>query len=413
MKNKFKDFAATPKNSNWLKLIERENELYGRPDDIRSQFARDYTRIIHSLAYRRLKHKTQVFFNAAGNDHICTRMEHVLHVDSVSSTIASFLGLNEELTKAIAMGHDLGHAPFGHEGERALAEIAKNNLGEDFKFWHEENGLYFADNIELLEDYESNLQNLNLTYAVRDGIISHCGEVDENGLKPREELFDLSKFKNPGQTNAATWEGCVVKVADKIAYLGRDIEDAMRLDYFDEKQKQKLRDLAKLTKNSTINTTVIMHSMILDLCKNSDPVKGLTMSDEAYSQLVQIKNFNYENIYFNKRLEPYKKYSELILGQIFEVLSSYYRGSDTLEYLYENNFDKRKFVKDFVLWIMQYCDMEFSEGLKKQKTNLSQKNKKIYGNLDCEKVYMRAVLDYISGMTDNYAYDAFNELLGC
>lgn len=202
-------------------------------------------------------------------------------------------------------------------------------------------------------------------------------------------------------------------MADKIAYLGRDIEDAMRLDYFDEKQKQNLRDLAKLTKNSTINTTVIMHSMILDLCKNSDPVKGLTMSDEAYSQLVQIKNFNYENIYFNKRLEPYKKYSELILGQIFEVLSSYYRGSDTLEYLYENNFDKRKFVKDFVLWIMQYCDMEFSEGLKKQKTNLSQKNKKIYGNLDCEKVYMRAVLDYISGMTDNYAYDAFNELLGC
>jgi dGTPase len=221
MKGKFKDFAAVPENPKWDKFIERENSLYGRPDDIRSQFARDYTRIIHSLAYRRLKHKTQVFFNAAGNDHICTRMEHVLHVDSVSSTIASFLGLNEGLTKAISMGHDLGHAPFGHEGERALAEIAKKNLGEDFSFWHEENGLYFADNIELLEDYESNLQNLNLTYAVRDGIISHCGEIDENGLKPRTELFDLSNFKKPGKVNAATWEGCVVKVADKIAYNGK------------------------------------------------------------------------------------------------------------------------------------------------------------------------------------------------
>lgn len=105
---KFENVATVEENSNWNALVKREKALYSRPDDVRSPFARDYTRILHSLAYRRLKHKTQVFFNI-DNDHICTRMEHVAHVESVSHTIAKCLGLNDELTKAIAIGHDLGH----------------------------------------------------------------------------------------------------------------------------------------------------------------------------------------------------------------------------------------------------------------------------------------------------------------
>lgn len=106
---KFENVATVEENSNQNALVKREKALYSRPDDVRSPFARDYTRILHSLAYRRLKHKTQVFFNI-DNDHICTRMEHVAHVESVSHTIAKCLGLNDELTKAIAIGHDLGHA---------------------------------------------------------------------------------------------------------------------------------------------------------------------------------------------------------------------------------------------------------------------------------------------------------------
>ena len=146
-KEKFKSVAAMPKNDNWEKLTERTSELYSRNDDVRSPFARDYTRILHSLAYRRLKHTTQVFFNI-DNDHICTRMEHVAHVESVSHTIAKCLGLNDELTKAIAMGHDLGHAPFGHQGETVISELSEKYLEE--KFWHEKNGLRFVDKIELL-----------------------------------------------------------------------------------------------------------------------------------------------------------------------------------------------------------------------------------------------------------------------
>ena len=118
---KFKEVSANPSNPIWNKFIDREETIYQRPNDIRSEFARDYTRILHSNGYRRLKTKTQVFF-ATKNDHICTRIEHVNHVASVSTTIAKNLGLNEELVNAIALGHDIGHAPFGHHGETVIRD---------------------------------------------------------------------------------------------------------------------------------------------------------------------------------------------------------------------------------------------------------------------------------------------------
>ena len=179
MKNEFEKYATNENNPKWQNSIKREKEIYKRKNDIRSEFERDYNRILHCNAYRRMKHKTQVFFSPE-NDHICTRIEHVMHVESVSYTIAKYLGLNTELTKAIATGHDIGHSPFGHEGERILSQISERDIGE--KFWHERNGMEFVDKIELLEDINKNKQNLNLTYAVRDGIISHCGEIDENCL---------------------------------------------------------------------------------------------------------------------------------------------------------------------------------------------------------------------------------------
>ena len=232
MEKKFKDYAANENNPRWGNMIRREKEIYKRENDIRSEFERDYTRILHNNAFRRLKHKTQVFYSPE-DDHICTRIEHVMHVESVSYTIAKCLGLNTELTKAIATGHDLGHSPFGHEGERILSEISQKEIGESF--WHERNGLEYVDKIELLEDYNRNKRNLNLTYAVRDGIISHCGEIDENKLKPREEYIDLEEYTMPNQYAPYTWEACVVKIADKISYLGRDIEDAIAMGILDDK----------------------------------------------------------------------------------------------------------------------------------------------------------------------------------
>ena len=122
MINSFKSGSAIESNSKWNNIIKREYELYSRGNDIRSDFERDYTRIIHSLAFRRMKHKTQVFFSPI-NDHICTRMEHVILVESISDTIATCLELNTKLTRAIAISHDIGHSPFGHQGESILSKI--------------------------------------------------------------------------------------------------------------------------------------------------------------------------------------------------------------------------------------------------------------------------------------------------
>ncbi len=224
-KKTFSQVAAFPENPKWQNCISRLGKLSHRKYDIRSEFERDYNRILNCTAYSRLKHKTQVFF-ATNNDHVCTRMEHVNIVASIAKTIARALGLNVELVEAMAFGHDLGHAPFGHHGETIIAEIMKQ---ENFpsSFWHEKNSLRMVDYIETLPNSRGEHENLSLTYAVRDGIVCHCGEVDENYLKPREEFVDLESMSK-GQYMPYTYEGCVVKICDKLAYIGRDIEDASR-----------------------------------------------------------------------------------------------------------------------------------------------------------------------------------------
>ena len=375
MKDLFKNYAANSNNLKWANMIKREEKLYSRGNDIRSEFERDYTRVIHSNAYRRQKHKTQVFFSPE-NDHICTRIEHVTYVESISYTIAKYLGLNVELTRAIAIAHDIGHSPFGHQGEKILSEISKRDLGKTF--WHEKNGLEFVDKIELLEDKSKNMQNLNLTYAVRDGIISHCGEIDENKLKPRDEYIDLNSYSKPNQYAPYTWEGCVVKIADKISYLGRDIEDAITLGILDEH----LDDLYKIlnkNKSEVINNTVIINSLIYDLCNNSSPEKGLCFSEEIFELIKEIKDFNYKYIYLSERLKPSTKYFELVLNQIYDTLNN---SKENLKRFYPELF------KDFEDWLSYYWNLP---------RNKNAKNKAIF-DLNDRKSYSQAIIYYIAGM---------------
>ena len=407
----FKDVSMTPSNPKWENMIKRQSELYRRLDDIRSPFARDYTRILHSMAYRRLKHKTQVFFNI-DNDHICTRMEHVAHVESVSNTIANNLGLNTELTRAIAMGHDLGHAPFGHQGETILTKLCKEYISDDMTFWHEKNGLRFVDCVELLADNYNIYKNLDLTYAVRDGIISHCGEVDENGLIPRDELIALERdFNRPGQFSPATWEGCIVKLSDKIAYIGRDIEDAIQLGFLDDEAKNTLRKMAKANDQNAINTTVIMHNLIIDVCQNSDPEKGICLSEKYLQQLNTIKKFNYEKIYHNKRFEAFKKYSELVLTQIFETLYSSYDGRHSFDSLSSMKKYYPTLVTTFAKWLSKYCDTNIVPEGELRESAYCCENQKIYGALESKEVYAQAIIDFIAGMTDRFAVKLFDELI--
>ncbi len=407
-KTKFQKVAAFPNNESWNLLISRQDELYSRSDDVRSPFARDYTRILHSMAYRRLKHKTQVFFNI-DNDHICTRMEHVAHVESVSSTIAKKLGLNEELTKAISMGHDLGHAPFGHQGETVIKKLCSEYLSKSF--WHEQNGLRFVDKVDLLEDNYKVFKNLNLTYAVRDGIISHCGEVDENGIFPRSIDIMIDDFDEAGKYQAVTWEGCVVKMADKIAYVGRDIEDAMNLGFLDQTAQNTLLRMAKVYDEKVLNTTVIMHNMIIDICENSSPTNGICLSSKFNQQLEDIKAFNYEHIYRHKRLEPFKHYSELVITQIFDTLLAMYDGKYTWNVLNENRRFVPQLISSFEKWLSRYCDTDIVPTGDLKDFALRCENSKIYKQLETYEIYAQAIIDYISGMTDRFAIVLFNELL--
>ncbi|MCD7810232.1 MAG: HD domain-containing protein, partial [Erysipelotrichaceae bacterium] len=309
---KFEKVAMDNHNSDYIKATKRNHQLYDRQNDLRSDFARDYTRIIFSQAYRRLKHKTQVFF-AVNDDHVCTRIEHVNLVESVSYTIALELGLNTELTKAIAAGHDLGHAPFGHGGEHILTDISMKHGLE--KFWHEKNSLHFVDSIELLEDDNHHWHNLDLTYAVRDGIISHCGEMNQRYIQKRDEYIDLNNYQYAGEYNPWTYEGCVVKMADKIAYLARDIEDALRLHIIDENQvfdlMQKLNAIDDYQFRA-INNGTIVNYFIFDVINNSNIDQGIGLSESALKRMKIIMDFNYKNIYEIDRVKIHNQYVSLI-----------------------------------------------------------------------------------------------------
>ena len=385
----FECVSTVQGNEKWENAIKREVPLYQRTNDIRSPFERDYTRIIHSTAYRRLKHKTQVFFSPE-NDHICTRSEHVTHVESISYTIAHYLGLNTELTRAIATAHDIGHSPFGHQGERILSKISERDVGE--RFWHERNGMVMVDKIELLENPDGDRFNLDLSYGVRDGIISHCGEIDENMLRPRDEFIDLYDYSFPNEFAPYTWEGCVVKISDKISYLGRDIIDAVTLGILDER----LEDLhGLLNVEGKINNTVIINDFIYDLCANSSVEKGLCFSDKMFDRLNEIKRFNYEYIYLSDKLKVSMSYFELILNTIYDFLKSLHSDRDRAMRICS------ELVLDFEDWISNYwCAERGSEN----------KNAVIFDTED-PKDWCRAIICYISGMTDNYAIETFNRII--
>jgi len=402
--NKFSSVCASRSNPKWNDFVKRKDELYRRESDIRSEFARDYNRILHCTAYRRLKHKTQVFF-ATGNDHVCTRIEHVNHVAAVSYTISKFLGLNTELTNAIAIGHDLGHAPFGHEGEKVLKTIARKQLKESF--WHERNSLWFVDKLETLSDQRGKQRNLSLTYAVRDGIISHCGEVDENAIKPRDKMIDLNNIEKANQYQPFSWEGCVVKKADKISYLGRDIEDALTLGILSDSQ---LEDLSKILNKSIhivirdINNAVLIHRFIIDLCESSSPESGIRFSEQSLQLMGSIKKFNFENIYSHPRLEYFKKYAGLILKSIFDRLLDFCRHKNVLQQIKEYERLHPLLCDTFSDWLIKYSDIDLEEKKKRKYDN------QVVYTMGSRDVYIRAIIHYISGMTDSFAIKIFDEL---
>ncbi len=413
MKDAFIQEKCQEGHPNWQQAIQRQHELYSRNNDIRTEFERDYTRVLHCEAFRRLKHKTQVFF-APRNDHICTRMEHVFHVASVASTIAKHLGLNEQLAAAIALGHDIGHAPFGHFGEDCLNSLLRQKQGENApkRFWHERNSLFFADYIETLQDPEGRAKNLDLTYAVRDGIVCHCGEVDESGIRPRSQAIPLYDIKKAGSVQPYTWEGCVVKLSDKIAYLGRDIEDARRYHILDMGAYRQLREIVgecfgfSATKTGkTVNTTVLINDLIVDLCQQSSPEAGLVFSPAYFKFMKKLKSFNFANIYNHWRLQEFEHYATVIIHTIYRLLCQ----TQPFVPSQKVGFCLKQYPllsATFEDWLVKYTSYNLEK-----RANIKFDSIQPVFDLSQPDSFNKCIIEFISGMTDQFAITIHEEII--
>lgn len=340
-----------------------------RKPDLRGDYFRDQTAIIHATPFRRLKHKTQVFFSPQ-NDHICTRIEHVLHVSTIATTICKGLGFDVELAQAIALGHDLGHAPFGHVGEKVLDELAKGMGG----FIHEVHSLRVVDKIT------RDGKGLNLTYAVRDGIVSHCGEEFQKSLTPLQEPKNLDTLTSR-QTLPLTYEGCVVRVADKIAYLGRDIEDAITVGLITAQDIP-----ANLRKNLGSTNGEIIDTLVMDVVKISEGKEEIAFSDTKYELICQLKDFNYERIYNHSLLLESDESIAALLKHLFSHLLKTFRKHG------ENK--KACLSSSFTV------DRHFGYFLSTREH--------LY---ESEPFPARCVVDFVAGMTDSYALESAREIL--
>ena len=282
--------------------------------DLRTGFQRDRDKILHSKAFRRLKHKTQVFFSP-NDDHYRTRMTHTLEVSQISRTIAKALSLNEDLTEAIALGHDLGHTPFGHSGEDALNEIMQEG---------------YKHNVQSIR-VVSHIEDLNLTKETLDGILNHTG---------KQKPFTL--------------EGQIVKISDRIAYINHDIQDALRAGIIKEENLPK--DSISYFSSSRSKR---LSKMVYDIVENSFDKPEIIMSQECSFYLNELRNWMFQNVYLNSIAKSEEDKAKNIIKQLF----------------------------------YHYCNL-----LNKYSTNSN------------EIIIERTASDYISGMTDRYALEKFEDV---
>jgi len=290
-----------------------------RPEDrlesgYRQAFSVDADRILHSLAYTRYIDKTQVFY-LIQNDHVTHRVLHVQLVSKIARTIGRFLGLNEDLIEAIALAHDIGHTPFGHDGERILAELChRHGIG------------YFHHNLQsfqFLDKVERKGRGWNLCLQTLDGIMGHDGEIHDQKLEPiKYKTFEsleneiLNKKENPeAKLIPMTLEGCVVRMADTISYIGRDLEDAIRLGMIQRSDIPK--DCAERLGNT--NGTIV-YNLVTDVITNSFEKSYTAFSHDVSMALKALKAFNLEHIYLNPQIKIHLG----IIRQLFEMLFERY-----------------------------------------------------------------------------------------
>ena len=350
--NNLSKFAAKEKEAIRFNFQEK---------DFRTEFFRDIDKILYSLSFIRYVDKTQVFSNN-NNDMISKRISHVQMVSKIARTIGRALNLNEDLIEAASLGHDLGHVPYGHQGEKILNEISlKHNEG------------FFAHNVQsvrTLMNIENNGLGNNVTLQVLDAILCHNGEIIQNVYSPvkkskEEFLEEYLKTYNDKQIlkkiKPMTLEGCVVRISDVVAYIGKDVEDAIRLGIIDITQvPNKIKNILGTTNSEIVNT------IVKDIIENSLNKNYIKLSENVFSALLDLMNFNYKNIYAKANTEEELQNIEIMFNKLFE--------------LYYEQIQNNKTNEDIYTLYLNEMDSSY---IKNNST-------------------ARIVIDYIAGMTDNF-----------
>ena len=296
--------------------------------DYRQDFSIDVDRILHTRAYARYIDKTQVFY-LIKNDHITHRVLHVQLVSKIARTIGRYLRLNEDLIEAISLGHDIGHAPFGHDGEHYLSELCqKHEIGY---FQHNVQSVQFLDNVERKG------MGWNLCLQTLDGILCHDGEVHDQLLQPvTKKTFDTlnreleTKKSDPNfSLTPMTLEGCVVRLADTIAYIGRDIEDAIRLNLIDRSE------LPAESVECLGNTNgTIVFNLVTDIIQTSFQKHYVAFSSDVSNALKRLKKFNMERIYLNPVIKTHSSKLNKLFEYLFEKYFSDIRKKNNASVIY-------------------------------------------------------------------------------
>jgi len=357
------------RNSQYL----RKNQTKPEEPYVRPPFFRDADRIIHSKAYSRYIDKTQVFF-LVDNDHITHRVLHVQLVSKIARTIGRALRLNEDLIEAISLGHDIGHVPYGHFGEKILSELCENNgIG---KFQHNVQSIQFLDVIE----------NCDLTLQVLDGILCHNGESHNKNLKPTgtiswksfQSKIEAITGKQKKDPFPVTIEGCVVRIADTIAYLGRDLQDAMEVELIPKDINiipKTCIELFEIKNWREINWSVL-DVLIKDVINNSYDKDSISFSDDVSMSIQEFYKYNMDNIYNSQKLTKESKKIRFMYTTLFEHFMADLENENEESLIYPD---------------LKNLDWISSEYIK-------------------NSTPPEIVRDYIAGMTDRYFEFVFNKI---
>ena len=363
-------------------LVSKGRYFKEKKTQLRSDFQRDRDRIIHSTAFRRLKHKTQVFVNTTG-DHFRTRITHSLEVAQIARTLSKFFNLNEDLCETLSLAHDLGHTPFGHAGEEALNECMK-------KFGGFDHNIQTLRTILFLENRYYEFKGLNLTFETLDGLIKHNGPI--KNLKKYEKILETRYFKNKIKfASSPSLEAQIASISDDIAYNSHDLEDGLKSNLFNLSDLEKIPILNKIVQKHTkkiknYSIDLVIRQIVREII--NEMVKDLIVTTQKNIKKNKIRNLDdvlkskYPLVTFSNKMQKFDKKIKIFLRK-----KMYYHKK-----VKSNTTDGKRIIKKLFLSISKN-PIKYINVSKYDKTNIA-----------------RSICDFIAGMTDRYAINLYKKI---